>query len=99
VLAVISLLIRNYTYVYWQDFKNTQLALAEEIPHELNAVAIDASPEATATRLNENDDGDHQPKIKVKRESYGRKWLKNIFSTQFLFEVILLVIHPLPGIE
>lgn len=37
--------------------------------------------------------------IKIQKESYVGKWLSIIFSTSFLFEVTLLVIHPLPYFE
>ena len=37
--------------------------------------------------------------LKFKKDSHFNKWLKNIFSTSFLFEVVLLVIHPLPYYE
>jgi hypothetical protein len=37
--------------------------------------------------------------MKFKKESNFRKWLKLSLSFEFLFEVTILIVHPLPGIE
>lgn len=37
--------------------------------------------------------------LKFKKDSYAAKWFKNLISTEFLFEVLLLVIHPLPNFD
>jgi hypothetical protein len=34
-----------------------------------------------------------------KRENYFREWVKELFSLETLFEVMILVIHPLPYID
>ena len=58
--------------------------------------------------LNENEraiavaDGSQAPdhkRIKFRKESHFNNWLNNIFSTEFLIEVVMLCIHPLPYYE
>ena len=88
-LSVISLLIRNWTYVFWMDFKNAkalQVKFMELQDYNLN----------TEERARAGDDAPQYKNIKFQKESHFKKWLEILFSSSFLFEVFLLIIHPLP---
>jgi hypothetical protein len=91
-LSVISLLIRNWTYVFWQDFKNAkalQVKFMELQEYNLNE----------EERARQGADAPEYKSIKFQKESHFKKWCAVIFSLNFLFEVLLLVIHPLPYYE
>lgn len=56
------------------------------------------STEEKQNRVSEVNAGEAEQfkQMKFKKDSYIAKWLKNCLSTEFLFEVLLLIIHPIP---
>ena len=95
VLAFISLLIKNWVYVYWSDFKNSKQVYVKFM--ELQNYNLNDQERAIADA-----EGHSEVKfkrIKFKKESYVSKWLLHLFSIEFLVEVLILTPHPLPYFE
>ena len=99
VLAVISLLIRNWLYVFWIDFKNSKQLQIKYM--ELQDYNLNEDEKSKLSQSVNETTGEHQTtkKIKFKKESHFKAWFLKCFSFEFLFEVMLIIVHPLPYIE
>ena len=101
VLALISLLIRNWLYVFWVDFKNSkQLQIKYMELQDYNFNEDEKNQQSMSISLNQTAEL-HQTtkKIKFQKESHVKAWILKCLSVEFFFEVFLIVVHPLPYIE
>lgn len=98
-LALAALLIRNWLYVFWIDFKNSkqlQIKFMELQEYNYN----EDEKKSFSTNVQPEQVEDLGPKkMKFKKESHIKAWIKKCLSTEFLFEVVILIVHPLPYIE
>ena len=96
-LALLSLLIRNYLKLYWRDFKNTKKMqlLIMEVEAKINALH-NKSPNQT---FEEDMIPDEEDSLIEKNENYLWEWVKTCFTYEFMFEVIILVVHPIPNVD
>ena len=93
VLAVIALFIRNYLKLFWRDFKNSK---------KMQQVFLEVEQKVTKLHMKTEEEADAEKsdsEERDKRDDYLWEWTKELFTFETLFEVMILVIHPLPYID
>jgi hypothetical protein len=100
-LAVVALFFRNWLFVFWKDFNNSKELQSKLLELELNPQQGDEPVDPDTMRRNRVLSIIRRRKkfIENNKTSHFSKWLTLIFSTECLFEICLLVIHPFPYLE
>ena len=103
VLAVISLMIRNWLFIFWKDFNSSKELQAKLMELEIktfedNREGFEAL-ESTRRRRQISLVQRRKNFVESHKETNFRKWMKKLCTFEFLFEVAILVVHPLPYVE
>lgn len=103
-LAVVSLLFRNWLYVFWKDFNNSKELQSKFLELELEAFEtnennaldhLDGHKRNRAMSINKR----RKNYLHKTRETHFKKWLKKLCTYECIFEIIVLCIHPFPYLE
>lgn len=92
-LSIISLIFRNYLYTYWKDFKNS-------IELQLKLIELDQkSRMPDVVDVDDNTKDTSPPEETFNKVSNLKKWGNTLIQPLFIFEFIILAVHPFPGYD
>ncbi len=103
-LAIVSLLFRSWLYIHWQNHKNSvefQNMLIKMNENFKTKETETAHGENNSHRLNTEENINlkkevEQNTLKNKGAEQFKKWIRNMCQCSFIFEFMILLIHPIP---
>lgn len=92
-LAIIALLLRNWLYTFWIDYKSSKQFYMRLMELQKNAKNNQGS------EVHDEEKDESLSGQKFKKESHFWKFIELLISWEFFFEFSILIIHPPPGVE